>query len=121
MAKIPRDARFQPVPYREPRCLTWLRLTWRFRARKTMRECKADKYNLRFMEGTIGAAEALALDHNRRVHEKNLLEIQRKRGIQQAHLETLQAEQVLIYDALRAVRRKIAELDAETAKEKEGA
>lgn len=121
MAKIPRTARFKPIPYREPWCLTWLRLTWRYQARKTMRECQADKYNLKFMEGQISATEALALDDNRPVHEKNLLEIQRKRGIQQACMEEFQAEQVLVYDTLRAVRQKLADLEAEMAKEKEGA
>ena len=121
MDKLPRRARFRPAPYREAWCLTWLRMTCLFQARKTMRACQADKYNVKFMEGTISAVEALALDSNRRVHEKNLLEIQRRRAIQQAYLEDVQAEQVLVYDALRNVRQKLADLEAETAREKERA
>lgn len=113
MAKIPRSARVKAPVYREPWCLTWLRLTCGFQARKTMRMCQADKYNLHFMEAQIKTVENLALDRNRRIHEKNLMNIARNRGLQQACLEDCQAMQVQVYESLRKIRKDLEALEKE--------
>lgn len=115
MSKMPRLAREKQPVYREPWCLVWFRMCFCHRVRKTMRMTNPDRYNDGFMEPEIRAVENLALDHNRRRHEANLMKIPQRRGRQLAKLEEYQAIQCMVYDALKKVREDLEKLDAETA------